>query len=130
MRDDWRGTAAYVVQNEQPGDVVLLYTTHIGLSFGYYYQGDAPLKPISFNLEQFAIGPLVKDHQRAWVVYPYTRRPTHYPMQPLMPNGYWDDDPDRNPRLVKWLEAHTDNIIDYQHFRGIQMWLVDLSAAE
>ena len=130
QKDDWRNAAAYVSQNEQSGDVILLYTTHIKFAFDYYYQGNIPRKPLSLNLEQFALEPLVKDYQRAWVVYPYTRRPTHYPMQPLMPNGYWDDDPDRNPHLVKWLEAHTDNIVDYQHFRGIQMWLVDLSAAE
>lgn len=128
IRDDWRGAAAYVAQNEQPGDVVLLYTTHIRLSFGYYYQGSAPQKPISLNLEQFPIEPLTEGRHRAWVVYPYTRRPTHYPMQPLMPDGYWDDDPARNPLLVEWLQARANNVLDYRHFRGIEIWLIDLTA--
>lgn len=126
-KDDWRGTASYIMQNEQPGDVVLLYTTHIKFAFGYYYQGNAPQKPISLNLEDFPIEPLTEGHRRVWVVYPYTRRPTHYPMQPLMPDGYWDDDPARNPLLVEWLRARASNVLDYRHFRGIEVWLVDLS---
>ncbi len=125
-KDDWRGTAAYIAQHEQPDDVVLLYTTHIKFVFDYYYQGTAAQEPLSLNLEQYPIQPLTAGHERAWVVYPYTRRPTHYPMQPLQPAGYWSTDPKRNPRLVRWFETHADNIVDYQHFRGIELWLVDL----
>ncbi|MBN1221447.1 MAG: glycosyltransferase family 39 protein [Anaerolineae bacterium] len=127
QKDDWRAAAGYVAQHEQPHDVVLLYTTHIKFPFDYYYRGHAPTKPISLNLEQFPIDPLTAGHQRAWVVYPYTRRPTHYPMQPLIPNGYWTDDPNRNPNLVQWLAANVNHIIDDQHFRGMQLWLVDLT---
>ncbi len=127
QKDDWRGVAAYISRYEQPEDVILLYTTHIKFPFDYYYQGQAPSKPISLNLAQYPLEPLTTGHHRAWVVYPYTRRPTHYPKQPLLPNGYWDNDPDRNPLLVEWLEAHANDVIDYQHFRGIQLWLVDLN---
>jgi hypothetical protein len=125
-KDDWRGAASYIAREEGPGDVILLYTTHVKFPFGYYYQGHAPQKPISLNLENFPIEPLTEGYSRAWVVYPYTRRPTHYPMQPLMPDGYWADDPMRNPLLAQWFEAHSDNFVDYQHFGGIQVWLVDL----
>ncbi len=128
QKDNWRGAASYVMQNEQPGDAILLYTTHIKFSFSYYYQGNAPQKPISLNLDNFPIEPLTEGHRRAWVVYPYTRRPTHYPMQPLMPDGYWDDDPARNPLLVEWLQARADNVLDYRHFRGVEIWLIDLTA--
>lgn len=129
QKDDWRGVAAYVTHRARPDDVVLLYTTHIKLPFDYYYRGAAPQKPISLNLEYYPIEPLTAGHQRAWVVYPYTRRPTHYPMQPLIPGGYWDNDPDRNPQLVRWLEDRVTQIINYQHFRGVQVWLVDLKVA-
>ena len=88
FKDNWRGVASYVNQNEQPADVILLYTAHIKFAFDYYYQGQAPQKPISLNLDRYPIDPLTSGHQRAWVVYPYTRRPTHYPMQPLMPAGF------------------------------------------
>jgi hypothetical protein len=130
QKDNWRAAAAYVATHEQPGDVILLYTTHIKFAFDYYYRGDAPLKPISLNLEQFPIESLTAEHGRGWVVYPYTRRPTHYPMQPLLPNGFWANDPARNPRLVEWFNAHADKIVDRQHFRGIQTWLVDLNKAQ
>ena len=130
LKDDWRGAVAYLTAQEQPDDVILLYSTHIQFPFGYYYAGQLPQKPISLNLENYPLEPLTAGHNRAWLVYPYTRRPTHYPMQPLLPQGYWQADPDRNPLLVAWLTAHTDNIVEYQHFRGIEMWLVDLSAVQ
>ena len=125
-KDDWRQVAGYINQKEQAEDAILLYSTHIKFVFDYYYQGTATPTPISLNLENFAIDPLVDGHQRAWVVYPYTRRPTHYPLQPLLSNGYWQDDPNRNPELVTWLEQHQADIVDYQHFRGVEVWLVDL----
>jgi uncharacterized membrane protein len=125
-KDDWRSAAAYVRQREQPDDVILLYTTHIRFVFDYYFQGKAPVEPISLNLELYLIDPLVANRERAWVIYPYTRRPTHYPMQPPMADGFWHNDPDRNPYLVEWLEARADQIMDYQHFPGIEMWLVNL----
>jgi hypothetical protein len=130
QKDNWRGAATYIERNEQPEDIVLLYTAHIKIPFDYYYHGYSPTEPLSLNLERFPIEPLVAGHRRAWVVYPYTRRPTHYPMQPLLPNGYWAEDPDRNPELVRWLETHADDITDYQHFRGIQVWLVGNLQAE
>jgi hypothetical protein len=125
-KDDWRGTAAYISHREQPGDAILLYTTHIKFVFDYYYRGQATPQPISLNLENFPIGPLVAGHQRVWVVYPYTRPPTHYPVQPLLPTGYWYKDPQRNPLLVAWLEQRAAQVVDYQHFRGVEVWLVDL----
>ena len=129
-KDNWRGTVAYISGNEESDDVILLYTAHIKFPFDYYYLGDIPTKPLSLNQELYPIEPLTDGHRRVWIVYPYTRRPTHYPMQPLLPDGFWHDDPDRNPYLVNWLESHTDDIIDYQHFRGVELWLVDQGEAE
>ncbi len=126
-KDDWRQVAGYISQQQRAEDAVLLYSTHIKFVFDYYYEGTSTPTPISLNLQNFAIDPLVDGHQRAWLVYPYTRRPTHYPMQPLLPDGYWQDDPDRNPELVAWLEQHQANIVDYQHFRGVEVWLVNLN---
>jgi hypothetical protein len=124
-KDDWRGLAAYISEHSTPDDVVLLYSTHIKLAIDFYLQEDIPTVPISLNLQQFPIEPLVNRHQRVWVVYPYARRPTHYPSQPLLPQGYWADDPNRNPFLVAWLQQHQNRITDYQHFRGIELWLIN-----
>jgi uncharacterized membrane protein len=125
-KDNWREVAAYVRGQEQAGDVILLYTTHIKFAFDYYYHGDAPQEPISLNLEKFSIEPLVEGHQRVWVVYPYTRRPTHYPRQPLKPEGFWEADPERNPKLADWFASHSHQLVDYHHFPGIEVWLFDL----
>lgn len=130
LKDDWRGAVAYITAREQPEDVILLYSTHIQFPFGYYYAGQLPQKPISLNLENYPLEPLTAGYERAWLVYPYTRRPTHYPMQPLRPAGYWAEDPERNPLLVSWFAAHQEAIVDYQHFRGIELWLVDLDVAQ
>ncbi|RME73912.1 MAG: phospholipid carrier-dependent glycosyltransferase [Chloroflexi bacterium] len=125
-KDDWRGAAACIDRQARRGDVILLYSTHIKLVFDYYHRGPVPVRPISLNLQQFEIDPLTADAVRAWVVYPYTRRPTHYPLQPLMPNGYWHTDPQRNPLLVDWFDRHRQGVVDYRHFRGVEVWLVEV----
>ena len=124
FKDDWRGAVAYLARHEQAGDVILLYNSHLDIPFGYYYQGYLPRQPVSRVLDRFAIEPLVAGYRRAWVVYHYGRPPTHYPRQPLRPNGYWAEDPDRNPLLADWLEAQANQVLDYQHFRGLELWLV------
>ena len=79
FKDDWRGTIQHIQKNEEPGDVILLYTTHIRFPFSYYYDGPSTIEPLSLNLQQFPIEQLTDNHQRAWVIYPYTRRPTPLP---------------------------------------------------
>jgi len=125
-RDNWRDLVAYVSQHEQPGDVILLYTPHIKLPFDYYYRGDMPREPISQVLEYLPLEPLTTGHQRAWVVYPYSRHPNHDPRRPLRPNGGWQEDADRNPLLVEWFDDRSDDVLDYHHFRGMELWLVTL----
>jgi len=126
LKDNWRDTVAYLVQNEQPDDIILIYNNYLEIPFGYHYQGELPHKPITRMLENQPIEPLITGHRRAWVLYHYGRRPTHYPMQPLRPNGYWDEDPDRNPLLADWLKTRANNVADYRHFRGLELWLIDL----
>jgi mannosyltransferase len=125
FKDNWREAVAYLARYEQAGDVILLYNSHLDIPFGYYYQGQLPHKPISRVLDRFAIAPLVAGYRRAWVVYHYGRHPTHYPWQPLRPNGHWAEDLDRNPLLAEWLDAQAGHVVDYQHFRGLELWLVE-----
>jgi hypothetical protein len=126
FKDDWRGVTTFLTQNQQPDDVILLYNSHLGIPFSYYYRGNSAWKPITHVLESYPIEPLTVGHRRAWVLYHYGRRPTHYPMQPLRPNGGWGQDADRNPLLVAWFDDHVDKVLDYRHFRGLELWLVDL----
>ena len=43
-------------------------------------------------------------------------------------DGYWYQDPKRNPQVADWLEAHAGVVQDYQHFCGLEIWLIDLTA--
>lgn len=126
FKDNWRDAVAYVVHNEQPDDVILVYNNFLEIPFGYYYQGRVPYYPLTRTLDAQPIEPLLEGYRRAWVIYHYGRRPTHYPMQPLEPNGYWHKDPKRNPLLAEWLETYTDSVVDYRHFLGLELWLIEL----
>lgn len=125
-KDNWRDTVTYLEQHSRPGDIILIYNSHLQIPFTYHYQGDLPYQPITRLQDNQPIEPLTAGHRRAWVLYHYGRRPTHYPMQPLKPNGYWAEDPERNPLLADWLEARAGDVADYRHFRGLELWLIEL----
>lgn len=126
FKDDWRGTVSYLEQHSQPEDIILIYNSHLQLPFTYHYHGDLPYQPVTRLQANRPIEPLTTGYRRAWVLYHYGRRPTHYPMQPLRPNGYWNEDPERNPLLADWLEARANDVVDYRHFRGLELWLIAL----
>jgi 4-amino-4-deoxy-L-arabinose transferase-like glycosyltransferase len=127
QKDDWRGAAAYVSAHLQPDDAVLLRSLHIKFAFDYYYTGLSELLPVTVNLEEYEIDPLVAGAKRAWLVFPYTRRPTHYPMQPPTAASVWNLDTAKLPLLRRWFAAHKSAIIDNQRFLGVQIWLIDLT---
>jgi uncharacterized membrane protein len=124
QKDNWRGAAAYVARHEQPGDVVLLRSLHIKFAFDYYYNGQADTRPVTVNLEEYEIAPLVMGAKRAWLIFHYTRRPTHYPMQPLTGENVWDLETSELPFLRRWFFDHESNIVDSQRFLGVQVWLI------
>jgi uncharacterized membrane protein len=128
QKDNWRSAAAYVGQHEQPGDAILLRSLHIKFAFDYYYEGQADTLPVTMNIEEFEIDPLVVGKKRAWLIFPYTRRPTHYPMQPLTAEDVWNLETSELPFLRRWFFDHKANIIDSQRFLGVQVWLIDLGS--
>jgi mannosyltransferase len=128
QKDQWRLAADYIAHHEQPADVVLLRSLHIKYAFDYYYEGRAESVPATVNLTEYNVEELTSGAARAWLVFPYTRRPTHYPMQPLTDESVWDLEQDEPARLKAWFEAHQANIVDSQRFLGIQLWLVDLKS--
>lgn len=128
QKDDWRGAATYVTEHEQHGDVVLLRSLHIKFAFDYYYHGQASPVPVTVNTEEFEIDPLIAGKKRAWLVFPYTRRPTHYPMQPLTDENVWDLETSELPFLRRWFFENESKIIDSRHFLGVQLWLIKLGS--
>lgn len=126
QKDDWRGAASYVATHQQPQDVILLRSLHIKFVFDYYH-GRTDSIPATINLEERDVDELTQGALRAWLVYPYTRRPTHYPMQPLTDESVWELDLGV-PRLLKqWFAENESNIIDNRRFLGVQVWLIDLN---
>jgi hypothetical protein len=128
QKDDWRQVAAYVSQHQQPGDSVLLRSLHIKFAFAYYYPGPAEPIPVTINLEQYDPATLAGSAPRAWLIFPYTRRPTHYPMQPLTDENVWTLDTTELPLLRRWFKQHESGIIDSQRFLGVQVWLINLQS--
>lgn len=128
QKDNWRETAAYVTNHQQRGDIVLLRSLHIKFAFDYYYQGHAETVPVSVNLKEFDIDSLVDGASRVWLIFPYTRKPTHYPMQPLTDESVWDLELDQPILLKRWFIAHEANILDNQRFLGVQVWLINLKS--
>ncbi len=126
QKDDWRAAAAYVSQHQQPGDAVLLRSLHIKFAFNYYYTGQSEPVPVTVNLEEYDPNRLLGAAHRAWLIFPYTRRPTHYPMQPLTDESVWKLDTSELPLLRDWFNQHQLDIIDDRRFLGIQVWLIKL----
>ena len=122
-KDNWRAVAQYIAAYERPDDIILLRSPHIQLPFSYYYRGLVTPKLTSFNAESYPIETLVEPNRRVWVVMPYTRRPTHYPMQPLTEASVWQLDPDAR-NLQTYVEANQRRILETQRFLGVQIWLI------
>jgi len=121
-KDNWRGAAKYIAAHEQPGDVIVLRSPHIELPFDYYYRGQAERRLATFNLEIYPVAETVGDARRVWMVMPYTRRPTHYPYQPLTDASVWvlDDDV---PAWQYFVESHPT--LDHRRFLGVEAWRVE-----
>lgn len=123
-KDTWREAVAYIADRDRADDIVLLRSPHIALPFGYYYDDEAEIRLASFNQDAFNLDEVVPPNRRVWVVMPYTRRPTHYPMQPLTSASVWALDPDA-ANLAEYVNTHRDDIVDNQHFLGMELWLID-----
>lgn len=120
-KDDWREAAKFIAANEQPGDVIVLRSPHIELPFDYYYHGQSERRLATFNLDVYPVAETIGDAPRVWMVMPYTRRPTHYPSQPLTDASVWvlDDDV---PEWQQFVESHP--ILIHRRFLGVEVWRV------
>ncbi len=95
---DWRGRAAYLVEQQQPGDVIV--QNYPDPSLGFYYRGDAPLLvvPTGYLDEtrraetERTLADLLKHYSRIWLL-PYT-------------NPLWDYD----GTVERWLARSADRV--------------------
>jgi mannosyltransferase len=72
--DDYRGLAAAIVQQAEPGDAILLYPPGQSGVFDYYYRGPDPvigmplLRPPDATAVTTQLAILMQTHHRLWVV--------------------------------------------------------------
>jgi mannosyltransferase len=72
--DDYRGIAAAIVQQAEPGDAILLYPPGQSGVFDYYYRGPDPvigmplLRPPDATAVTTQLAILMQTHHRLWVV--------------------------------------------------------------
>lgn len=124
QKDAWREAAGYIAQNAQADDIILLRSAHIQLPFDYYYHGPGEQKLSSFNTTAYPIATLTSPARRTWVVMPYTRRPTHYPMQPETAANVWELD-EAAGNLQAFVTQNQARLLDQRRFLGVEIWLVD-----
>ncbi len=120
-KDNWREAARFIATHEEPGDVIVLRSPHIELPFDYYYRGQAERRLATFNLDVHSVTETVGDASRVWFVMPYTRRPTHYPSQPLTNASVWVLD-DGVPEWQHFVESHP--ILIHRRLLGVEIWRV------
>ncbi|MEM4724622.1 MAG: glycosyltransferase family 39 protein [Candidatus Hadarchaeum sp.] len=74
QRDDWRGIAAYVLAQAQPGDVVLFSPRWNAKPFDYYARGrmainmDLPI-PVTIQAAKDVVSDISQHHTRVWLIW-------------------------------------------------------------
>lgn len=77
-KEDWRGAAQYIEQNEQAGDLImpLLYQSLTPLR-GQYYHGRLPIEPVMVGFQGRDPQTLTANLRRVWLIIPHHHDSTH-----------------------------------------------------
>lgn len=114
QRDDWRGIAAYVLAQAQPGDVVLFSPRWNAKPFEYYAHGrvainmDLPI-PVAIGAAKDVVSNISQHHTRVWLIWQHG----HY------------SDPEGTVKQVLDQQFH---LVEMRRFRGtMDVLLYDLT---
>jgi len=114
---DWRGVVSHVLEQAQPGDVVLFSPRWNVKPFDYYNRGrvdinmDLPI-PVTFDAARGVVADISQRYQRVWLVW----QCGHY------------SDPDG---IVKQILDSQGRVVETRDFRGVDhLILYELSAAK
>jgi len=99
-RDDYRGIADYIDALGRPGDAVLLNAPGQEEVFGYYYQGDLPVRPLP---EGRPLDPVATEAALAGMAAPGGR---------IFAVLWATDESDPGRFVEGWLEGHTYKALD------------------
>lgn len=105
----WKQAAQWVLDRQQPGDVVLLAPYWMNVPFGYYTQEDIPLagiKPQDDTIQ--AITNLANAHPRIWMLY-----------------HVFDADATQVATVQQWLTANGDQVESRSLFR-LRLYLFEV----
>jgi len=114
---DWRGLSAHILEQAQPGDVVLFSPRWNAKPFEYYAQGrveinmDLPI-PVAADAAQEVIADITQRYERMWLVWE---------------RGHYSD-----PQgIVKQMLDSQFKIMETREFRGVgELILYDLTAVQ
>lgn len=130
-REDWRDAVAYTQAQLQPGDGVLFESTISLRVFHHYFEGD--LDSISIFGVTDAEGqepyPLSEKAEistdRLWALYRIPQGSAHY--LGIMRKSFdpFSLQPKMSPMSI-WVYERQDQIIDYQKFNGVNVYLLGL----
>ena len=99
-RDDYRGIAAYIDALGRPGDAVLLNAPGQQEVFGYYFQGDLPVRPLP---ESRPLDPVATEAALAGMAAPGGR---------IFAVLWATDESDPGRFVEGWLDGHTYKALD------------------
>jgi 4-amino-4-deoxy-L-arabinose transferase-like glycosyltransferase len=121
-KEDWRGAAAYVQSQDEPGDALIMRDLQNSIPFGYYYRGELSVQIASVNRETRSLDDLGRGYRRVWLVYRRPFAPTHslagsWPMS-------WRDEGD--PVISGWLVSHETALAEETSFPGVYVLLYAL----
>lgn len=121
-RADWQGAMAYLADEIQSGDVIVIGKQHTATAFWHHFPGSTSIKTVVLdNLS--ADEAIVPDSGRAWVVYRNPIENLHW--LGVMPD--FDPLKPQQAEIGNWLIHQEDQITEILAFRGIKIILLDLA---
>jgi hypothetical protein len=67
-KDQWREATAFIVAQQQPGDIVILEPVYMTIPFDYYNHDRVARVGLSFDAGPDALEQTLLPHNRAWLV--------------------------------------------------------------
>jgi 4-amino-4-deoxy-L-arabinose transferase-like glycosyltransferase len=132
-KEDWRGVARYIEENEKIGDVGMpLFYQSLEPLYGHYYHGQVKLEPIQVGLKVRDPAEIVQGYRRAWLILP-NPHPSQHLLAQCLPFDVFNVSTYGSPpprEYERWLEANRSRVVEVKPFTCIQVLLFDLSSPD
>ncbi len=135
-KEDWRGVAQYVEENERPGDLIMLlrYQSLTPL-MAQYYRGVLPLEPLLIQDYERDPYEITEGYGRVWLIVPHDHGVPELPhtmhllarcqpADPLDPESY------SLPLLAEWVGDHLSDLAWHSDFTCLSLLLFEMPEGE